>query len=175
MGPRYIDLITRPGRTCTDTRSSKFWHHELVRLKYHNPAIPMTIDRTAATGDPATMTIFFAPKDAAQTSGSSTGAPAPTSSTSGDKAPSDYTPAERTGTIDMTHRTSREILNDLVSSTKATLVEPTEQEREELASLEQARQRSERESKISKEVRDRKKREEALLAQARGEMVSEAA
>ncbi|KAH0414018.1 hypothetical protein KCU90_g16126, partial [Aureobasidium melanogenum] len=30
----------------------KFWRHELVRLKFHNPAIPMTLDRTAAQTDP---------------------------------------------------------------------------------------------------------------------------
>lgn len=152
----------------------KFWRHELVRLKYHNPAVPMTIDRTATATDPATMTIFFAPKDASKTSTSPTGSAAATSSTSGDKAPSDYTPAERVETIGMTMRTPEEILADLIKLTKATVVEPTQQELDDLRTLEEARVRGEKDSKLSLEVRQRKKREEALLAQARGDMASNA-
>lgn len=135
----------------------------------------MTVDRTAVSTDPATMTIFFAPKDASQTSGSPTGSPAPTSSTSGDKAPSNYTPAERIETITMTMRTASEILADFVRVTKATQVEPTQQELEEIQMLEEQRIRGEKDSKLSLEVRQRKKREEAILAQARGDIAANAA
>ncbi|KAI4749794.1 hypothetical protein E4T44_15006, partial [Aureobasidium sp. EXF-8845] len=116
----------------------KFWRHELVRLKFHNPAIPMTLDRTAAQTDPALMTIFFADPEASPTSGA-----APTTSTSGDKQPSNYSPSTRTETIDMTNRTQENILADLVKITSAKQVEATQEELETLRSLEEQRLRSE--------------------------------
>lgn len=146
----------------------KFWRHELVRLKYHNPAVPMTLDRAAAQTDPALMTVFFSSPEGSPTSSGS----APTTSTSGDKAPSDYSSAERTETIEMTHRTQESIWADLVKVTGARQVEPTREELETLRSLEEHRVRSERDSKLSLEVREKKKREEALLAQARGDVAS---
>lgn len=130
----------------------------------------MTVDRTAQPQDIPTMTVFFAPENAQLTSSSPTGSAAPTSSTSGDKAPSDYTPTERTEIIDMKNRTDEEILRDFMRVTKAQQVEATPDELEELRRLEEQRIRSERESKISLAVREKKKREEALLAQARGEV-----
>ncbi|KAI5237924.1 hypothetical protein E4T43_07770 [Aureobasidium subglaciale] len=147
--------------------SKKFWRHELVRLKYHNPAIPMTIDRTALQTDPALMTIFFADPEASPTSGA-----APTTSTSGDKEPSNYSPSSRTETIDMTGRTPEHILTDFMKITSARQVEATQEELESLRSLEEQRVRSERDSKLSLEVREKKKREESLLAQARGDLAS---
>jgi len=153
----------------------KFWRHELVRMKYHNPAVSMTVDRTAPSTDPALMTVFFAPKNAPQTSSSSTGTGAPTSSTSGDKAPSEYTPTEKTEEIPMTNRTPVEILGDLIKLTNATSVEATPEELEQLEGLNQARIKGAKDAKLSLEVREKKKREEALLAQARGEMAAQAA
>jgi large subunit ribosomal protein MRP49 len=150
--------------------SRKFWRHELVRLKYHNPAIPMTIDRTALQTDPALMTVFFADSNAANASPASS--PAPTTSTSGDKQPSDYSPSERTETIDMTGRTPENILSDLIKLTAAQQVQPNQEELDMLRSLEEQRIRSEKDSKLSLEVRQKKKREESLLAQARGEIES---
>ena len=145
----------------------KFWRHELVRLKFHNPAIPMTLDRTAAQTDPALMTVFFADPEASPTSGA-----APTTSTSGDKEPSNYSPSSRTETIDMTNRTQENILADLVRITSARQVEATQEELETLRSLEEQRLRSQKDSKLRLEVREKKKREEALLAQARGDVAS---
>ncbi|THW88025.1 hypothetical protein D6D15_06271 [Aureobasidium pullulans] len=145
----------------------KFWRHELVRLKFHNPAISMTLDRTAPQTDPALMTIFFADPEASPTSGA-----APTTSTSGDKEPSNYAPSSRTETIDMTGRLPENILADLMNLTNARQIEATKEELDTLRSLEEQRIRSERDSKLSLEVREKKKREEALLAQARGDMAS---
>ncbi|KAI5196998.1 hypothetical protein E4T39_07491 [Aureobasidium subglaciale] len=147
--------------------SRKFWRHELVRLKYHNPAIPMTLDRTAPQTDPALMTIFFADPEASPTSGA-----APTTSTSGDKEPSNYSPSSRTETIVMTGRTPEHILTDLMKITSARQVEATQEELDTLRSLEEQRLRSERDSKLSLEVREKKKRELSLLAQARGDVAS---
>ncbi|KAK5110968.1 hypothetical protein LTR85_000678 [Meristemomyces frigidus] len=156
----------------------KFWRHELVRLKYHNPAVSMTIDRTASADDPALMSVHFAPADAPQTSeDSATSAPTPVTSTTQDSSPSSDTaaPTDRVQTIDMKHRTNSEILTELQRLTKAFPVEPTPEEREEIQMLEDHRVRSARDSKLSQEVRARQKREKELLEQARGDVASQAA
>lgn len=125
----------------------------------------MTIDRTAAQEEAPTLTISFSTGDAGATS---TTATTPSSA--------DATPApERTERVTLTDRTSDEILQTLLRVTKAMPVVATPEETEELQSLEEARLRSLREGEISLKVREKKKREEALLAQARGEIASQAA
>ena len=70
---------------------------------------------------------------------------------------------------------SSEILDALVNLTKAYPVEPTPEDKEELTKLEEHRIRSEADSKRSKEVRARIKREQQLLEQARGDVAAQAA
>lgn len=130
----------------------------------------MTVDRTALQTDPAVMSIHFAPADNASPASS----PAATSSTSITTTPSEHTPTDRVETIDMKHKSNVEIFDELMRITKGTILQPTGEEREEMRVLEEQRQRSLRDSKISAEVRARKKREEEILNQARGE-VSQAA
>ena len=132
----------------------KFWKHELVRLKYHNPAISMTVDRTALAEDPATMSVHFA-------------------SASEDGTNDQLT--DRVQTIDMKLRNNSEILEELVKLTKAQQVEPTAEEVEELKDLEEQRIKGARDSVRSGEVRARVKREKELLEQARGDMAAQAA
>lgn len=105
------------------------------------------------------MSIHFASQDAQQTSSSAT------------SAPTDSTTA-RVETINMKGRTNSEILQELIRVTKAYPIEPTEEEKEELRLLEEQRLRSLRDSKLSKEVRARVKRERELLEQARGDLAS---
>ncbi|KAM3418863.1 hypothetical protein BST61_g4826 [Cercospora zeina] len=121
----------------------KFWRHELVRLKYHNPSIPMTVDRTALQDEPAVMSIHI------QSEGGE---------------------AEKVETVSMKNYHSSDILDALIRLTNARQVEPTEEDREQLAKLEEQRQRSLRDSKLSQEVRARVKREKELLQQARGDI-----
>lgn len=70
----------------------------------------------------------------------------------------------------MNHRSSAEILGEVLRLTKAEPVEATGEERELLGRLEEQRRRSERDSVLSREVRAKKRREEELLAQARGDL-----
>lgn len=130
----------------------------------------MTVDRTAGQEETAMMTIHFTAPDAQQSSGSNTAAPAPTGSTSGDKKLGDHASTVRTEEISMTYRLPEEIMADVLRITKATIVEATEQEKEELEMLQQASVRAEKERATSLAVRAKVKREEALLAQARGEI-----
>ena len=155
----------------------KFWRYELVRLKYHNPAIPMTIDRTNTSPDSdAIMSIHFTAPNATQTSDSATSSPAPltSTSTSTDSADTpDYAATERVEEIPMKNRTNSEILQDLVRVTKAYPVEPTEAERQEMRALEEQTIQSERASALSLEVRQRVKREKELLEQAKGDLAAQ--
>ncbi|KAF4550140.1 Mitochondrial ribosomal protein L51 / S25 / CI-B8 domain-containing protein [Elsinoe fawcettii] len=147
----------------------KFWRHELVRLKYHNPAVAMTIDHNAPNEEEPLMTVFFAPKDAIKTSGSSTGGAAPTTSTSGDKVASDSTPTDRAESITMAWKKEEEILDDLIRVTKATTVQPTAEERAQLRQLAEDASRSKVDSERSLAVVAERKRQEAILKEARGE------
>lgn len=145
----------------------RFWRFNLPRLKYHNPAVPMTVNRTNDQDGPATLTVFFAPPS---NSPSPTSSPAPTSSTSQSTSPSDHAPFERTQSISMKHKLEPEILALLMDITKATPVEATLEEQAELEELGELRQRSELDSKRSAEVNEKIKREQDMLAQARGEI-----
>jgi large subunit ribosomal protein MRP49 len=149
-----------------------FWRHELVRLKFHNPAIPMSIDRTALQTDPALLSVHYTNPDAVQSSSSATSAPAARDSTTKNTTPSEAASTERVETINMTHSNNTEILEAFVRLTKAYPIEPTAEEKEELASLEEQRIRSAAASKLSAEVRARQKREKELLEQARGDMAA---
>jgi large subunit ribosomal protein MRP49 len=149
-----------------------FWRHELVRLKFHNPAIPMSIDRTALQTDPALLSVHYTNPDAVQSSSSATSAPASRDSTTKNTTPSEAASTERVETINMTHSNNTEILEAFVRLTKAYPIEPTAEEKEELASLEEQRMRSAAASKLSAEVRARQKREKELLEQARGDMAA---
>lgn len=123
----------------------------------------MTIDREVDQSDPATMSVHFAPENVTQTSGTATASWAPSQQT------------DRVETINMKNYTNSEILDALVQLTKAYPVEPTPDEREDLAKLEEQRRKSEKDSKLSQEVRARVKREKELLEQARGDVASQAA
>lgn len=129
--------------THTDTASRKFWRNELVRLKYHNPTVSMTVDRTALQDDPAVMSVHIQPEDSE---------------------------TEKIEKINMKDYRSSEILDALVQLTKASVIEPTTEDQELLAKLEEQRQRSLRDSKISLELRARVKREKEMLQQARGDL-----
>ncbi|KAK3070051.1 hypothetical protein LTR53_011120 [Teratosphaeriaceae sp. CCFEE 6253] len=153
----------------------KFWHQELIRLKYHNPAVSMTVDKTAQAEDPATMSIHWTAASAPQSSSSPASGPNVVDSTTSTTHAADAPQTDRVSTIDMKHRTNAEILEELVKMTKAQAVEPTEAEQEELRELEAQRRRGAIESAKSLEVRAKVKREKDLLEQARGDMAANAA
>jgi large subunit ribosomal protein MRP49 len=79
-------------------------------------------------------------------------------------------PTERTATIDMKHKLESQILAQLLAITKAVPIEPTEEELEQIRELEEQQRLSEQDSKRSQAVNEKRKRAEAMLAQARGEV-----
>lgn len=103
----------------------------------------MTVDRTALQDDPAVMSVHIQPEDSE---------------------------TEKIEKINMKDYRSSEILDALVQLTKASVIEPTTEDQELLAKLEEQRQRSLRDSKIALESRARVKREKEMLQQARGDL-----
>jgi len=166
----------------------------MPRLKYHNPALSTTVSRAVGQDGPATLTVFFADSDAVD-AGTATGGrgaggasaaatvaagddgpsqarnTVPTSSTSGDKAPSEtYAPTQRTETIDCKNRQPEEILQEFMRVTGAREVPPTEEDREEMRRLRDMDERSGRDSERMREVNRKRRREEELMERARSEV-----
>ncbi|KAL8659890.1 MAG: hypothetical protein Q9226_000184 [Calogaya cf. arnoldii] len=143
----------------------KVWRNYLPRLKYHNPAISMSVNRTQNQSGPATLTVFFAsPSDPAP----NTSSPAPSSSTTQNTPTSDHAPFERTVTIEMKHRHESEILSELLSLTKASPVEPSAEEEAELEKLAEEERQGGLDRAKNAAYTEQKRQEKALLDQARG-------
>ena len=129
----------------------KFWKQYLPRLKYHNPAVSMTVDRTTDQKGGATMTVFFA-------------------SVSHGESPAENTESsvnERVEVIDMKNKHESEILDGLMKVTRAVQVEPTEEEELELRQMEEERIKSEEDRSRMSAVTAQRMREKELIAQAR--------
>ncbi|MCJ1320820.1 hypothetical protein MMC15_006161 [Xylographa vitiligo] len=126
----------------------RFFQHCLPRLKYHNPGVSMTVNRTTNQAGPATMTVFFG-----------------TSPTSA--APASTSVNERVQVIDMKHRKEPEILQRLLELTKAVPVRATEEEELEVRAMEEEAARSEVDKERNRQFLEEKRRQAALLAQAK--------
>ncbi|KAF2154233.1 hypothetical protein K461DRAFT_125023 [Myriangium duriaei CBS 260.36] len=147
----------------------KFWHHELVRLKFHNPAVSMTVDRDLKNDQEALLTVFFAPEDAHLTSNTATGGPSATTSTSGAKVASDHAPVEKTESVKISHKRAEEILADLIRITDAEPIEPAEEDVQLERELADQEQRSKADHDRGMALNAEKARQAALLAEARGQ------
>ncbi|KAI4177341.1 MAG: hypothetical protein LQ343_000321 [Gyalolechia ehrenbergii] len=143
----------------------KVWRNHLPRLKYHNPAVSMTVNRSQDQAGPAILTIFYtSPHDPA----TATIPPRPTASITQDTPASSHTPFERTKTINMKHRHESDILSELMGLTKATPVVATPKEAVELQKLVDEEKRAALDRARNAAYTDQKRQEKALLDQARG-------
>lgn len=144
----------------------KVWRNYLPRLKYHNPAISMSINRTLDQDGPATLTVFFAAPT--PESASATASPAPTPSTHPSTSRSGHDPTDRIETIEMKNKHESEILAQLLELTRATPYEVTPEEQDELREVEDDKRFSERSRQAQAKLNEVKRQEKALLDQARG-------
>ncbi|KAF2404874.1 50S ribosomal protein-like protein Mrp49 [Trichodelitschia bisporula] len=133
-----------------------FWRHMLPRLKYHNPAVPMTISRTEDQTAPATLSVWL--RD-------STFPPNPNPASSEAPTP---TSAERLVTIDMKNKSENEILDAFLATTQGTPVYPTPEEKQLALDIEEYRAKSLKDSLRAKAVREAELREKKMLEMARG-------
>ncbi|KAL8969047.1 MAG: hypothetical protein Q9183_002178, partial [Haloplaca sp. 2 TL-2023] len=143
----------------------KVWRNYLPRLKYHNPAVSMTVNRSHDNSGPALLTVFYAPPG---DSNSGSSPPSTLTSMTQSTHTFDQTPVERTKTINMKHKHESEILSELINSTKATLVVATAEEEAEIEELKDQEKRSEADRLRNAAYTEQKRREKALLEQARG-------
>jgi large subunit ribosomal protein MRP49 len=131
----------------------------------------MTVNRTNNQTGPALLTVHFTSPQSTTTINpeisSTTGKQTPTGSITESKAGS---PTERTEVINMKHRLESEILDQLLKLTKARVVRATPEEQRQIQEMEEQNARSERDAAMMAEVRAKKKREEEILTQARGEV-----
>ncbi|KAK4139170.1 CI-B8 domain-containing protein [Dichotomopilus funicola] len=147
----------------------KFFRENLPRLKFHNPTIPMIVQRNDDNAGPATLSIYFR-----EATGSATAAETPWGITSsrvmdGSIEPPAPGPGERVLTINMRGAHSEKILKDFLTKTGAVAVpisprdEALKRKLEELevyAEIDRAR--------VLKEHQDYK-REKRMLEQAQSE------
>lgn len=143
----------------------KVWRNSLPRLKYHNPAVSMTINRTQDQEGPAILSIHFSPPS---TPSSSTMPPATTSPAGPSIASSGHSPKYRVEMIDMKHKRDSEILSKLLELTKATSYEATPDELAEMREEEDFKRSSERDRTAQARLNEVRRQEKALLDAARG-------
>lgn len=166
--------------------SRRFWRDHLPRLKYHNPQVPMIVNRTREQHGPATLSIYVksntekpaqaaAGTAAATTSTSTPGAPAPapaavvTSSSEGKARAPEPSEGEAVVTINMKNVRSDDILRQFMERTGARQLEPTPEDAEELARLAELRERAGYDREVQRRYRDKIQSEKRMLEKARQE------
>ena len=141
----------------------KIWRNCLPRLKYHNPAVSMTVERSDNQSGPSVLTVYYGSR-------TQPALPVPTISNDEGVSTEDRGSLDKTEVIDMKGKHEREILDDLLGITRARTVESTEEEAAELAQLEEQQRRSGIDRERTTRLVEAEKREKMLLEQARGEM-----
>jgi large subunit ribosomal protein MRP49 len=147
----------------------------LPRIKYRNPALPIEISRYKENGSPI-LEIYTHLKPSTTSPEAPSNAPSNAPSTSPNSpptedAPAPHTSAKPTYTIDLRIVQESEILAQLIARTGATVLKATPEEIEELAEIEEFKERSEKDRVEVREKLAAKRREEEMLKLARGEMV----
>lgn len=162
----------------------KFWKENMPRLKYHNPEVPMIVNRTHDQTGPATLSIYIsgdAPQEQpAQIEG--TVGPAPkgavattdawqniASSSQGNAVAPPPAEGETVVTINMKNVRSTEILKQFLEKTGAIEVEPSPEDQEEMARLSELQERAARDREVQSRYREKLQSEKRLLEKARQE------
>jgi large subunit ribosomal protein MRP49 len=129
----------------------------------------MTVNRTNNQTGPALLTVHFTSPESAATIKPEISSTADKQTSTG-PVPKAGPPTERTEVINMKHRLDSEILDQLLKLTKAKVVRPTAEEQRQMQEIEEQNAKSERDAAMMAEVNARKKMEEDMLTQARGEV-----
>lgn len=161
----------------------RFWRENLPRLKYHNPEVPMIVNRTHEQTGPATLSIYMsgdAPQQPAQIEGPT--GPAPkravattdawrniASSSTGNAGAPPPAEGETVVTINMKNVRSTDILTQFLEKTSATEVEPSPEDQEEMARLLELQERAVYDREVQKRYREKIQSEKRLLERARQE------
>ncbi|KUI67653.1 54S ribosomal protein MRP49, mitochondrial [Cytospora mali] len=166
--------------------SRNFWRDHLPRLKYHNPHIPMIVNRTHDQHGPATLSIYVRTPDAEKKpaqipeggagagAGAAKNAPADpwssiTSSTEGKARAPEPSEGETVVTINMKNVRSEEILKQFMERTGARQLEPTAEDREEMARQAELQERAVYDREVQRRYREKIQTEKKMLEKARQE------
>lgn len=139
----------------------QFWRRCLPRLKYHNPAIPVTVKQTEEQEGPAALTIFFS------------GAPQSTQhhdSSTNDKYAPAPTGNEKTIVIDTKGKDYQQIWQKVQEATGAQEITPAAEDIQQLAEFKQMAIKSEKDRARVAGMIQAKKDQERMLQEARGEV-----
>ena len=135
----------------------------------------MTVSRFEDTTQPATLSIHFASSNPGSDSTPShspaqpSSSPAPSMSTSGDKATSQHEPTERVEAITVNGLEYGEILKRVLQITEGREVEPSAEEREWAEGLRKWREQAAVDKERTDKVEAVRRRDREMLASARGE------
>ncbi|OJZ81213.1 hypothetical protein ASPFODRAFT_386135 [Aspergillus luchuensis CBS 106.47] len=140
-----------------------FWRNCLPRLKYHNPAIPMTVRQTEEQEGPAALTIYFAER-------ASNAASLLSAKDVTDKHAPAPGEAEQTAVLDVKNLDYKDIWAKVKNMTGAQEIQPTPEQESELQKLEQMRQQSDKDRARIAAIRQAKADQERMLQEARGEV-----
>ncbi|PON25953.1 hypothetical protein TGAM01_v205390 [Trichoderma gamsii] len=144
----------------------KFWKEYLPRLKFHNPSIPMIVNRHDQNQLPPIMSIYLRKSDASPPASSEPLAQPSSSRTNLSKA-QPPTADERVVHIDMANKHSSHILEFFMAETRAVPLQPTNEEIVEMQALETLRKNADVDRERVRQLRLEKKKEEDMLKRAR--------
>jgi large subunit ribosomal protein MRP49 len=137
----------------------------LPRIKYRNPAVPISISRHNDPDGPSLLHIYTRQQPQAQPSSHSTSVPTPNPSTT--LVPDTSPP---THTLNIRDMQESEILDALVKTIQVEEIQPTEQELVEMREIAEQKERSEKDRVEVREKLLKERREQELLRLARGEV-----
>ncbi|KND94203.1 hypothetical protein TOPH_01076 [Tolypocladium ophioglossoides CBS 100239] len=148
----------------------KFWREYLPRLKYHNPSIPMIVNRHGQSQTPPTMTVYLRTNSQPTSTDSSAAAEShaqPSSSRTNLSKAQPPSPDERAVNIDMKDKHSSDILEFFMAETRAKALQPTKEEIAEMQGLEAMKKQAVVDRERVRQLRAEKKEEEDMLRRAR--------
>jgi large subunit ribosomal protein MRP49 len=148
------------------TLSRKFWREMLPRIKYRNPSVPISITRHNDPDGPSLLHIYTRTNPATQSPSTS----APPSATPNPQTTLVPDTSPPTHTLNIRDQEESQILEALVKTIGATEIQPTEQEKLEMAELAEFKERSEKDRIEVREKLLKERREQELLKLARGEV-----
>ncbi|UNI20080.1 hypothetical protein JDV02_006206 [Purpureocillium takamizusanense] len=151
----------------------KFWREYLPRLKYHNPAIPMIVNRHDQNSSPPTMTIYLRKTTSPSADSPSADLPAAKAHTQPGSSINNLSKAqppasdERVVHIDMKNKHSSQIFDFFAAETRAKALQPTTEEIAEMQSLKAFKKQAGVDRERVRQLRAERKKEEDMLKRAR--------
>ncbi|KAK2591196.1 hypothetical protein QQS21_011104 [Conoideocrella luteorostrata] len=142
----------------------KFWREYLPRLKYHNPSIPMIINRHDNNQSNPLLTIYLRTKSTTSNDAPST---QPASSRTNLSKAQPPASDEKTVTIDMKNKHSSDILEYFMAETRAKPLQASNEEIAEMQHLEGMKKEADISRERVRQLRAEKKKEEDMLKRAR--------